>query len=302
MRDEPDIADVEKFGASTRYEVVRAEIGDERGWLSGAPVCSDLKMHHIAHVGRMWAKPPFKVIRADASGSFVLVGVEGQGEALIDGEWRVVKAGDICLQPAFAHTGIRATNRKVWRFAWVRYRESRAISPVLSAGSPVIHSGRADSLNYAVAGLYAEFLDAEHDASATHHWAELIHGYVTRSARPFQDDDRLWGLWDRVEENLGQPWQLAELAQISSLSPEHLRRICQRQLGRSPIQQVTYLRIRSAVNLLATTEDKVETIARAVGYQSPFTFSNAFKRWTGRRPSEYRDGGKECGSDPLQPT
>ena len=93
MAGSPEIQDIETFGRLTRYEVVRAEAGDHRGWLSTAPLCSLLKIHHISHVGRMWAKPPFRVIRADASGTFVLVGLDGEGETLIDGSWRVVKAG-----------------------------------------------------------------------------------------------------------------------------------------------------------------------------------------------------------------
>jgi transcriptional regulator GlxA family with amidase domain len=40
--------------------------------------------------------------------------------------------------------------------------------------------------------------------------------------------------------------------------------------------------------MLARVRDKIETIARAVGYRSAFTFSTTFRRFTGRRPSEYR--------------
>jgi hypothetical protein len=63
MADSPGIQDVEMFGKFTSCEVVRAEAGDDREWTSNAPICSLLKIHPIRHVGRMWAKPPFKVIR-----------------------------------------------------------------------------------------------------------------------------------------------------------------------------------------------------------------------------------------------
>ena len=102
MKAEPEILDGETFGNATRYEVVRATEGDARSWISDAPICELLMTHHISHVGRMWAKPPFTVIRSEASGTFVLVGLEGEGETLIDAEWRSVKAGEICLLPAFA--------------------------------------------------------------------------------------------------------------------------------------------------------------------------------------------------------
>ncbi|MDA8975529.1 AraC family transcriptional regulator [Akkermansiaceae bacterium] len=291
MKKPPEIHDIETFGSSTRFEVVRAEKGDERGWIGDAPICELLSSHHIAHVGRMWTKPPFKVIRAEASGTFVLVGLEGRGEALIDGNWREVNPGEICLQPAFSHTGIRAANKEEWSFAWVRYEESRETCPVLSSNSPVIHSGSVLGLNHAIAGLHVEVTRRRTEPTMLHHWVELIHGFVNQAARPYQEDDRLWRLWEAVENNLSRHWRLADLAEIACSSSEHLRRLCQQQLGRSPVQQVTYLRMRRAVHHLTTTQDKVETIAQKVGYENPFTFSNAFKRWTGRRPTDYREQG-----------
>ena len=95
-----------------------------------------------------------------------------------------------------------------------------------------------------------------------------------------------------VEKDLARDWKLDELAEISCVSTEHLRRLCKKQLGRSPVQQVTYLRMRRAVEYLASTPDKVEAVARSVGYDNPYTFSNAFKRWTGKRPMDYRDNNR----------
>lgn len=289
MDDPPEIHDIETFGSSTRYEVVRAQKGDDRDWIGDAPVCELLGTHHIAHVGIMWAEAPFEVIRAEASGTFALVGLEGHGEILSDGEWREVNEGEICLQPAFAHTGIRVAGNQVWNFAWVRYEEERESNPVLSLNSPMIRAGQVEVLMHAIAGLKAEVARKQTEKPMMHHWVELIHGFVSRAARPYQEDDRLWRLWENVENDLTRHWSLAEMAQISCVSVEHLRRLCQQQLGRSPIQQVTYLRMRKAVNYLTTSQDKIEVVAQAVGYENPFTFSNAFKRWTGRRPSDYRE-------------
>lgn len=290
MKESSEIHDLETFGSSTRFQVVRAEDGDERGWVEDAPISELLKTHHIAHVGLMWAKPPFTVIRADASGTFALVGLEGKGEILIDGSWREVKEGEICLQPAFAHTGIRASSEEVWNFAWVRYEESRELSPILSSSSPVIHSGSVLGLKHAIAGLHAEATRKKKTEQAmVHHWVELIHGFVSRAARSYQEDERLWRLWEAVDQDLKRNWKLDDLAKIGCVSPEHLRRLCKKHLGRSPVQHVTYLRMRRAVNFLTSTDEKMEAIAHAVGYENPFTFSNAFKRWTGIRPTDYRE-------------
>ena len=72
------------------------------------------------------------------------------------------------------------------------------------------------------------------------------------------------------------------------MSPEHLRRLCRKALGRSPMQHVIWLRMRKAAQLLASTDAKVDSVAKQVGYVNPFVFSNTFKKWIGWRPSEHR--------------
>ena len=129
--------------------------------------------------------------------------------------------------------------------------------------------------------------------AALHHWVELVQGYISRFAQPWHIDDRLSQLWEAVAAKPAYAWTLTELARRAHCSGEHLRRLCRRQLGRSPMQQVTYLRIRHGAGLLAETDLKLEVIAERVGYANPFVFSNTFKRWTGWRPSLYRDRQRE---------
>jgi transcriptional regulator GlxA family with amidase domain len=54
------------------------------------------------------------------------------------------------------------------------------------------------------------------------------------------------------------------------------------------MQHLTFLRMQRARHLLSVTDDKIEVIARAVGFKSVFSFSNIFKKWIGWRPSEQR--------------
>ncbi len=77
-------------------------------------------------------------------------------------------------------------------------------------------------------------------------------------------------------------------AAIAGVSEEHLRRICQSSLGRSPMKQLLMLRMEQAAHLLTISDHTVEAVGRAVGYENPFAFSNMFKRIMGRRPSAYR--------------
>ena len=279
--------DVEILGKSTRYQVVRADLSDLRGWMQQGAVCSLLAQHHISHCGIMKAASPFEIVRTDQSGTFMLACLEGQGVILADGEWKHIRAGQACLLPPFVMNALKCLPGKPWHFAWVRYREAREVRPIMSAISPVTGSFDTAPLKAAIEGLHAES-HSEQSASALHHWSELIHHYVLRFAQPHTSDERLWRVWQRVETDLARPWTLDDLAATACISGEHLRRLCRKELGRSPMQQLTHLRLQRARHLLSVTDDKMEVIARAVGFESAFTFSNTFQKWIGWRPSQFR--------------
>jgi transcriptional regulator GlxA family with amidase domain len=109
-----------------------------------------------------------------------------------------------------------------------------------------------------------------------------------RMARPWHVNDRLWKLWETVGGRLQEPWTLDALAAVSHMSGEHLRRLCQQELGRSPVQHLAFMRIQRAKELLETSDEKMESVAQGVGYENGLAFSRAFKRIVGMSPSEYR--------------
>jgi transcriptional regulator GlxA family with amidase domain len=119
-------------------------------------------------------------------------------------------------------------------------------------------------------------------------WVDVIEHYVSRILEPLQREPRLVQVWNAVKADLARDWTLADLSALANTSEEHLRRLCQRNLGRSPGKQLAALRIAHAAHLLTTTNSKIEAIAHSVGYLNPFAFSNTFKRLTGFRPSDYR--------------
>lgn len=281
--------DVHIFGTKTRYRAVRASLAEERGWLAREPICNLLIQHHMAHLGIMHAAPPFEAVRKDQSGTFMLACIAGEGVVMVDGAWKKIGEGQACLLPPFVKNSLKCLPGKSWEFAWVRYEESREKVPIVTAASPVSGAYDAAPLKAAIEGLHAE-ASGVNAASALNHWSELVHQYVLRFAQPHQQDERLWRLWQRVDADLARRWALAEFAEIACMSEEHLRRLCLKELGRSPMRHLTFLRLQRARHLLAVTDDKVEVISRAVGFESLFHFSNTFNQWIGWWPSEFRQG------------
>lgn len=256
-------------------------------WVVRASQCPALRVHRILHVGIADAAVPYQMVRTNLSGTHMLACFSGEGKILLDGRWQNCKEGLACLAPPHAQHAFQAIPKSRWGFCWVRYELPLGQQPIITSISPVLAKFDPWPIHSAILGLHHE-CNGSGDAKLIHHWVELIHSYVLRFAQPWHLDDRLWKLWETVNQNLGDEWSLEKLARLSHYSGEHLRRLCRKELGRSPMQQVTYLRMQQAAHLLETTNYKVEAVSFAVGYKNPFVFSNTFKKWIGWRPSDYR--------------
>lgn len=280
------LSETHTLGAQTRQWIVRASTTDARAWLQDVPVCPALTQHQIAHLGVCHAVAPYRIVRTKQSGTYFLACFGGRGRFLVEGRWQPCGAGTACLLPPHILNAFYAEPGAPWEFVWVRYEQPTDQRPIAGASSPVLAKFDPEPVRHAALGLHHEAKGAAVPAQMQH-WADLVHAYVLRFARPWQVEDRLWLVWEGVAAHLEEEWTLERLARLAHMSTEHLRRLCHRQLGRSPMHQVIFLRMRRAAELLSTTNDKVETIATAVGYQNPFVFSNTFKKWTGWRPSEF---------------
>jgi AraC-like DNA-binding protein len=256
-------------------------------WIVRAEDCPALRWHHIRHVGIADAAHPYKMVRTNLSGAYLLCCFDGGGRILLDGRWRMCREGMACLAPPHVLHAFHCVPQSRWGFCWVRYEHPQDQRPFISASAPVLARFNGRPLRFAIHGLHEEVNSAA-DPVAIQHWTELIQRYAMRFAQPWHTQDRLAKLWETVDSRLGEEWTAESLAKLAGCSTEHLRRLCHQLLGRTPMHQVTYLRMRHAANLLETKQDKIETIAHAVGYENPFAFSNTFKKWIGWRPSEYR--------------
>jgi AraC-like DNA-binding protein len=278
------------------FRGVRARTKGFASWLKAFPVCPALEQHHILHVGvaKTCASPSF-LVKEENSHCF-LAGLNGQGQVQVDGRSYVCGAETACLVPSCAMDVSRET-RKVWEFCWVcfvpppDFRSDR-LKAGLQTGTATVAGPTMGRFNPLPLRCAIEGLIYESSRQAVpidiQRWADLIHSYVMRFIAPDDDDQRLTRLWERVGVELAAEWDLARLAHEAGYSHGHLGRLCRTQLGRSPMHQVTYLRMRRAAELLETTNLKIEAVAQAVGYSNPFVFSNAFTRCFGWRPSDYR--------------
>ena len=92
-----------------------------------------------------------------------------------------------------------------------------------------------------------------------------------------------------VDVDLSQTLTLQYFAENLSVNRSYLSNLFRREVGMTITDYVTDRRIRTAADLLLTTNNPVKTVAKQVGIMDVHYFSRLFKRKTGMSPSQYRE-------------
>jgi transcriptional regulator GlxA family with amidase domain len=119
-------------------------------------------------------------------------------------------------------------------------------------------------------------------ASSSKHECLLENVYKARplkcQANMTSSDSRVRFVLALMEHHRAAPLSIDELARAVNLSPAHLRRLFQRELGRSPARMWRELRLDHARHLLQTSFLTVKEVMAAAGWNDPSHFSREFKR------------------------
>ena len=91
-----------------------------------------------------------------------------------------------------------------------------------------------------------------------------------------------------IATHLDETIDVKTLARVANLSDFHFCRIFKAIKGEPPISFIARLRIETAAQLLRYSSLAVEEIAYNIGYESPASFSKAFKNRYGITPTHYR--------------
>lgn len=79
-----------------------------------------------------------------------------------------------------------------------------------------------------------------------------------------------------------------EMTRRSGLPPTTFARRFRAATGQSPQDYVLSMRVEEAKQILETTDNSVDAVGRAVGYEDPASFRRVFRRKSGLTPSEHR--------------
>jgi AraC-like DNA-binding protein len=249
--------------------------------------CPLFEIYGILSLGYSKTGAGYRILRRNPEFSNIHVTMSGRGEALIGGRWQVISEGMAILSPRGVLHGTRAIQRTPWEFCWICYSESEGEPKKVSVREPTVVPIDPKPLTWAILSLYKESQQSR-QRPVLDALVQLVHWYTQRISSPRNAPPVLWKLWEDIIQAPGQEWTVETMADRMNVSPRHLLRLCKRELGRSPHEQLASIRLTRASSLLQTSDMTLQTIAETVGYQDAFSLSKAFKSWSGLSPREYR--------------
>lgn len=138
----------------------------------------------------------------------------------------------------------------------------------------------------------AEFIDLSCSAaglvlpeSVVRHCTPLLLEALT--AMP-QRQSRLHGLLLRIDAAPGQAWTAARMARVANLSVSRLHALFKSELGRTPQEWLSDVRLRFVQDTLAGSDVPLAELALRAGYSDQSALTRAMRRTTGMTPAAYR--------------
>ncbi len=228
--------------------------------------------------------------------------LDGEGELTLDGHKQIVRTGDILLLPKGISHDYKARPSNPWTIYWVHFHGHHAAEFVQhlalpkkdhpSAVMPLgIHSRLAGDFE-----ALLEVRESTYNINAYINAANQLRQIMTHIAllQPLArhkqsgdglDIERVHSLMQaRIHEQL----DLDTLAETVNLSKYHFVKKYKEVTGTTPINHFIQLKIERACHLLDTTNNSINEIAFAVGYEDAYYFSRIFKKLMGVSPSQYR--------------
>ena len=101
-------------------------------------------------------------------------------------------------------------------------------------------------------------------------------------------DPQLAPVLSAIHAHPENPWTVAELASLAFMSRSAFAERFSTTMGDTPLAYLAAHRLRLAAWHLRENDQSIARIAEKVGYASETSFSQAFKRFYGESPSQYR--------------
>lgn len=241
----------------------------------------------------------YRVRRPGGSGNWLLTyTLDGQGLYREPGPDLLVKPGDVVLLGPDVPHDYSVPEGGFWEFLWAHFQPRLEWfgwwSPLVGGEGPGVARlqtlGARERVRRSFLRLHADALAGGELSRelALNGLEEVLLIAVREGAGGRPVDPRVRRVLDLISSDLAATHDVPGLAMEVALSPSRLSHLFKQETGDSVMGTVIQLRLNQAARLLEHTVDDIGSIAREVGFDSPYYFSRRFRRHFGMSPRQYR--------------
>ena len=214
----------------------------------------------------------------------MIIDFDDSSAALTAGDMMVISPGK------HYHNYLDGDNRV--NYLWMHFTGRGASKIVNEFDIPVnkvCHAGVHHSFNEMWQRMFAEFVrNDKYFAPVTEGILKTILAAFSRYIHSSSNRRSFVRSVTYIHSHYSEVITVAQLADMEHMSEPHYRVCFRKTMGMSPVEYMTEVRIRSAVQLLEDTDKKLEEISRLCGYNDMYYFIRVFKKKTGVTPGRYR--------------
>jgi len=220
----------------------------------------------------------------------IILATRGRAQLHVGSEEYRIGSGMVAYLPAGMPHTIRSDSD--WACTVVRFPDQRDAREAPTAHSgPLIfpdHDGVFAKLMNLAADVQLE--DAEGMQAISLCLGDAIFHLFQhcRSLQRLGSNEAVEQIGKLIREHFHEPdLDLAAEIEKTGYCLSHFRRIFKAVFGRPPQQQLLYVRIEYAKQLLARSRDSVRAVSLRSGFRDPYYFSRMFRQAVGCAPTEY---------------
>ena len=227
--------------------------------------------------------------------------LSGEGLFEAGGSRIALHSGQIFLEKPDELTWYAASQEKPWTYCWVTFDGRRAPYYMEQAGfTRDVHALNSyvpldgffhltkellnkPELNLANdlrrQGLLNQFISLAIESDSCSRHGKRNTGYSPNSYVDYALDF-IHNNFDRI--------RVSDISSFIGIDRSYFTNIFTRRVGVSPQKYLLYIRMRHSSELLLSTDQSIQEVAREAGYSNALTFSKTFKAFYGVSPRHYR--------------
>ena len=221
--------------------------------------------------------------------------LKGKGKLRLDGKEYPVHAHQAFLIPENAHAFYQADEKDPWEYAWLHFGGPKHVSVLKEAGlnydnpifTPTGHIKEIEGL----------VLDIIHNHNREYYCIGTLYklfDFLIANAKNKPESPTnnallyVKNVISYIQLKYSEPITIETIAFACGLNRSYLTRLFKNATGYSLQEYLIVYRMKMACKQLEETNLNIQTIANKVGYGDAFNFTKAFKKHTGKSPTEYR--------------